>query len=62
MALIADSLFFGIIVLLMIVGLIGVIVPILPGIFMIWLGVAVYAWRDGFATLSIGTFVFISWW
>ena len=60
MSLIVDSLFFGLIVLLMIVGLIGVIVPILPGIFMIWLGVAVYVWRDNFETLSIATFLFIS--
>jgi uncharacterized protein YqgC (DUF456 family) len=60
LSLIVDSLFFGLIVLLMIVGLIGVIVPILPGIFMIWLGVAVYVWRDNFETLSIATFLFIS--
>jgi len=60
LSLIADSLFFGLIMLLMLVGLIGVIVPILPGIFMIWLGVVVYVWRDGFETLSIATFIFIS--
>jgi uncharacterized protein YqgC (DUF456 family) len=46
--------------LLMIGGLIGVIIPILPGVFMIWLGVAVYAWRDNFETLSVATFIFIS--
>ncbi len=45
---------------LLIVGLIGVIVPILPGIFMIWLGVLVYVWRDNFETLSLATFIFIS--
>lgn len=60
MSLLADSLFFGLIVALMLVGLVGVIIPILPGIFMIWLGVAVYVWRDNFETLSIATFLFIS--
>ncbi len=38
-------LFFGIIVL-MLLGLIGIIVPILPGIFLIWLGVGLYVWQN----------------
>jgi len=45
---------------LMIVGLIGVIFPIMPGIFMIWLGVFVYIWRFGFDVISIGLFLFIT--
>jgi uncharacterized protein len=60
LSLIAESLIFGIVILFMLIGLIGVIVPIMPGIFLIWLGVLVYAWRDGFESLSMGTFLFIS--
>lgn len=60
MALIADSLFFGLIVLFMLIGLVGIIIPILPGVFLIWFGVLLYAWRDGFEAVSLGTFIFIS--
>lgn len=60
MSIIADSLFFGLIVAFMLIGLIGVIIPILPGVFLIWFGVFLYAWRDGFEALSLGTFIFIS--
>jgi uncharacterized protein len=55
-----DSLFFGLIIVLMLVGVIGVIVPMLPGIFLVWLGVAVYVWRDNFENLSMATFIVIS--
>ena len=60
MTLIADSLIFGLIMVLMIVGLIGVMFPIMPGIFMIWLGVFVYIWRYGFDVISIWMFLFIT--
>lgn len=60
MSLITESIFFGVIVLFMLIGLIGIIIPIMPGIFLIWLGVLVYAWRDDFTNLSLATFLFIS--
>jgi uncharacterized protein len=60
LSLLADSLFFGLIVAFMLIGLIGVIIPILPGVFLIWFGVLLYVWRDGFGTLSLATFLFIS--
>lgn len=60
MSVLVDSLFFGLIVVLMLVGLVGTVVPILPGIFMVWLGVVVYVWRDNFETLSLTTFIIIS--
>lgn len=52
-------LFFGIIVL-MLLGMIGIIVPILPGIFLIWLGVALYVWQTGFEVISVGMFLLMS--
>jgi uncharacterized protein len=60
LTLIADSLIFGLIMVLMIVGLIGVMFPIMPGIFLIWLGVLVYVWRYGFEVISIGMFLFMT--
>lgn len=44
----------------MIVGLIGILFPILPGIFMIWLGVFIYVWRYGFEVISLGMFIFMT--
>lgn len=52
-------LFFGIIVL-MLLGMIGIIVPLLPGIFLIWLGVALYVWQTGFEVISISMFLLMS--
>jgi len=43
-------------IVLMIVGLIGTVVPALPGIVMIFLGVLVHAWGTGFRIVS-GSFV-----
>ena len=60
MTLIADSLIFGLIMVFMIIGLIGVLFPIMPGIFMIWLGVFVYVWRFGFEVITIWQFLFIT--
>lgn len=60
MTLIADSLIFGLIIVFMIVGLIGVMFPVMPGIFMIWLGVFVYVWRYGFEVITIWHFLFIT--
>ncbi len=57
---IIDSLVMGLIMVLMIVGLIGVIFPIMPGIFLIWLGVFVYVWHFGFDVISIWHFLFIT--
>ena len=57
---IIDTLISGLIILSMIVGLIGVIVPIIPGIFMVWLGVFIYVWHFGFDVISIGLFIFIT--
>jgi len=52
-------LYFGIIVL-MLLGLIGILVPILPGIFLIWLGVGLYVWQTGFEVISVSMFLLIS--
>jgi len=41
--------------ILIIVGLIGVALPILPGVPLAWLGVLIFAWSTGFQKISIFT-------
>ncbi|MBX3055629.1 MAG: DUF456 domain-containing protein [Anaerolineae bacterium] len=60
MALLSEGLLLFAVYFLMLVGLVGIIVPLLPGIFLIWAGVAVYVWRTGFEVISVPHFVLIS--
>jgi uncharacterized protein len=56
----AQSLLFGLAVGFIVLGLIGVIVPILPGILLIWLAVLVYAVLTGFQAITPFTFFILS--
>ncbi|GAG62169.1 unnamed protein product [marine sediment metagenome] len=40
---------------LMVVGLLGVVLPVLPGIPLAWLGLFIYALGTGFERISIAT-------
>ena len=40
---------------LIIIGLIGTVVPALPGVPVIFIGLLLAAWADGFATVGLGT-------
>jgi uncharacterized protein YqgC (DUF456 family) len=55
-----QALLFGAAVAFILVGLVGVIVPILPGILLIWLTVLAYAIVEGFNSIDWATFVVIS--
>jgi uncharacterized protein len=55
-----DYLVFGLVVLFILIGLVGVVVPVLPGVLLIWLAVLFYAWYDGFAQMTPWLFAFIS--
>ena len=44
---------------LIVLGLIGSVVPILPGPFVIWLGAVLWAWGDGFTRLGWPTLVLL---
>jgi len=52
---------------LMLLGLIGAILPVLPGSLLIWVGVLVWAWADGFSRigwptlLALGGIVLLTW-
>lgn len=45
--------------LLMLLGLIGAVVPLLPGPFLIWLGAVVWAWGEGFDRIGWPTLLFL---
>ena len=46
-------------ILLMLVGLGGVVVPFVPGIPLIWLGLAIYAFSTGFEAISLLTILIL---
>jgi uncharacterized protein len=45
---------------LIVIGLAGTVLPLLPGTLLVWGGVLLGAWIDDFARVSIGTVVIIS--
>lgn len=51
---------FGITLLVMLVGLVGLVVPIFPGIFVIWLAALGYGIVMGFETVGVVFFVLIT--
>ena len=55
-----EALAFGLAVALILIGIVGVIVPILPGILLIWLTVLAYAIFEGFTSIDWITFVSIT--
>ena len=55
-----QALLFGAAVAFILVGLVGVIVPILPGVLLIWLTVLAYAIVEGFNSIDWVTFVVIT--
>ncbi len=44
----------------MIVGLLGIVLPVLPGLLLIWLVALIYAIAEGFATIDPITFVILT--
>ena len=55
-----QSISFGVVVALIVVGMIGTVIPAIPGTLIVWLSILLYAWADGFVALGWGTFVFIT--
>ena len=52
-------LFFAIAIVLVVVGLIGIVMPALPGTLLILAGLVLAAWADGFVRVSVWTLVLI---
>ncbi len=55
-----DAIAFGVAVAFMLIGLIGILVPILPGILLIWLTILAYAIVDGFQAIDWITFTLLT--
>ncbi len=46
--------------MLILAGLAGTVLPLLPGTLLVWAGLLLGAWIDDFTRVSVGTFMFIS--
>ncbi len=55
-----SALGFGLAVAFILVGVVGTVIPILPGMLLVWFTVLVYAWRTGFETVGWPSIIFIS--
>jgi len=55
-----DTLWWILCAALILVGLAGTVLPVLPGTVLIWVGILLGAWIDDFTRVSVGTLVFIS--
>lgn len=63
MDLIIQSIIFGLAVVFMLAGLVGVVIPLLPGTLLLWLTVAVYAIVErlnGFGAIDLVTFFILT--
>ena len=50
----------GFVIFLLLLSLIGTIIPIIPGVLLMWVIVFIYAWVDGFTAVSTASFIIIS--
>lgn len=60
MSLVLESFGFGLALFFMILGLVGVLVPVLPGLLLIWLTLLIYVILTGFSTLPPLTFTLLT--
>ena len=55
-----NSIAFGATAVLIVIGIIGTIVPLLPGVFLIWFSVLLYSVITGFSDVTVASFVVIT--
>lgn len=60
MSLLGETAAFSAALFLMLVGLLGVILPVVPGLALIWLGALIFAIVDSFSRISPLVFVFLT--
>jgi uncharacterized protein YqgC (DUF456 family) len=53
-----DILFFIISTILILIGMLGIFLPVLPGTWLVFAGTLLYAWGTNFQTISIGYILF----
>ncbi|GJM42103.1 MAG: membrane protein [Ardenticatenaceae bacterium] len=50
----------GFVIFLLLLSLVGTLIPIIPGVLLMWVIVFIYALVDGFTAVSSASFIFIS--
>ena len=55
-----QSISFGVVVALIVAGMIGTVVPAVPGTLIVWVSILIYAIADGWASLGWGVFALIT--
>lgn len=60
MSLIFEAITFGVIVVFMLTGIIGTVIPMIPGTLLVWMGVLIYSWHVGFGVFGVGIFLLIT--
>lgn len=60
MSLLFESITFGLIVAFIVLGIIGIIIPMIPGIILIWLAVLTYVWANGMEAIGWASFILIT--
>ena len=60
MAQLFEAVSVGFVIFLLLLSLIGTIIPINPGVLLMWVIVFIYAWVDGFTAVSTASFIIIS--
>ena len=60
MSLLLESITFGLIIAFIILGIIGIIIPLIPGILLIWLAVVTYVWAYGMESIGWASFIIIT--
>lgn len=60
MDILVEALAFGVAVALIVVGVVGTVLPILPGMFLIWLTVLAYAVVESFKSIDLFTFIVLT--
>ena len=59
-SLLLESLSFGLAIAVMAVGVVGILIPLVPGMLLTWVAALLYVIVNGFDTLSIFSFVIIT--
>ncbi len=60
MAGIGNIIGFGTAILFMVIGLVGVVIPILPGTLLVWLAAVIYALVSGIDSMGWGAFIILN--
>lgn len=55
-----EALSVGVVVFVLLLSLIGTLIPIIPGVLLMWLTVFIYAWAERFTAVSPASFIIIS--